>query len=72
MNVIRVAMFVGVISAAAIVAGCQNSAAPTDQPAATQASENITPDGDSLNGPIPYPHWPFDIARGGGGGSTGR
>jgi hypothetical protein len=63
---------VGALLVGGILAGCQNSGATAPQPSATQASDNITPDGDSLNGPIPYPHWPFNIARGGGGGATGR
>jgi hypothetical protein len=72
MNWIRACTLLGALSAAAILAGCQSAAAPATEPAATQASGMITPDGDRLDGPIPYPHWPFDIATGGGGGATGR
>jgi uncharacterized lipoprotein len=54
-----------------MVAGCQSnsSTARTNSDDARSASMR-TPEGDRLDQPIPYPHYPYDIARGGGGGST--
>ena len=55
--------------AALFLTGCQSSS-PSTQPAEGDSSKTAayrTPDGDQVNGPIPYPHWPYDLARGGGG-----
>jgi hypothetical protein len=70
MNATRPLLLLGLLSAGGLLAGCQGSGAPPPQPAATQSSDLITPDGDRLDGPIPYPHWPYDINQGGGGGHT--
>jgi hypothetical protein len=70
MNTMRPLLLFGLLSAGAMVVGCQNAAPPATGPAATQSSDMITPDGDRLDGPIPYPHWPYDIDQGGGGGHS--
>ena len=63
--------------AAGITAGCQNSGPASSTPYAGKLAQKpysshdqITPDGDHLDGPIPGNHWPFTIDGGGGGGTV--
>ena len=57
-----------------LVLGCQSDQqradASRDRDATPASASTRTPDGDNLNGPIPYGHWPYNIDHGGGGGTS--
>ena len=67
---LRTFFYLGLLGVAGLTVGCQDNRVANTDPPATQTGGQLTPDGDRLNGPIPYPNWPYNIDRGGGGGST--